>query len=658
MKLDAFYSLRTEFTVIGLTGRIGSGCSEVARLLANGNFPSVHPNPKVQSTLPEDVKYKICHAYINHEGNWSPYGIIVYKNVLLLHVLYTCVKDCSHEDAVMNIWKVMTQNGPSKPETQKWTNRFDEKDDFEFFNNQLISFFASYQGYLASLGDMFSVEHKNVNDFLKANIEKVYSIFFEGDFPNFADSFYNLLNGYSTIKRSRFTHDVANNLRATGLIDDSKIDTDLGLKNIYTIAHTINQLIKGWRREKQTTKLVIDSLKNSLELMYFKEKYAAFYMISTNKTDAERRKHINKTLESKLPDEIERKKVVDDLMKLDDNEYKLNDFKRGVFSSPDIENCIQKSDYHIFIDSGEEMPDKYLELNHQLLKLMALIGQPGIITPSTDEHFMQVAYNAKFNSGCISRQVGAVVTDGEYSIKAIGWNDVPENQMPCSSRSIKDLVEGAAGAEFTEFEKYGEYKDGNTFRKLAKQVVNEADLSQLNGRNCSFCFKSFHNAFEDDKNQVHTRSLHAEENAMLQITKFGGQGIKDGNLYTTASPCELCSKKAFQLGIKNIYYIDPYPGIAIAQILKAGLLNENNPKLIMFQGAVGRAFHKLYEPFMAYKDEIALITDMRPEPSVEVRLHRLIDDKTLRDKILKKLEEYPEKDRSHRLNDIISEAFN
>src|SRR5690606_35634248 len=102
--------------------------------------------------------------------------------------------------------------------------------------------------------------------------------------------------------------------------------------------------------------------------------------------------------------------------------------------------------------------------------------------------------------------------------------------------------------------------------------------------------------------------LHAEENAMLQISKYGGQGLKNGNLFTTASPCELCSKKAFQLGIKKIFYIDPYPGIATKHILKNSKNIEDRPALIMFQGAVGRTFHKLFEPFMSYKDELSILT--------------------------------------------------
>ena len=109
-----------------------------------------------------------------------------------------------------------------------------------------------------------------------------------------------------------------------------------------------------------------------------------------------------------------------------------------------------------------------------------------------------------------------------------------------------------------------------------------------------------------DKNQVHTRSLHAEENAFLQISKYGGEGIKDGTLYSTASPCELCSKKAYQLGIKRIVYIDPYPGTAQEQILLSGLYP---PKVELFKGAIGSAYNKLYEPIISYKDELKALSN-------------------------------------------------
>lgn len=76
-------------------------------------------------------------------------------------------------------------------------------------------------------------------------------------------------------------------------------------------------------------------------------------------------------------------------------------------------------------------------------------------------------------------------------------------------------------------------------------------------------------------------------------------------LFTTASPCELCAKKAYQLGITTIYYIDPYPGIALDHILQGG---GKNPVLTLFSGAIGRAFHRLYTPIVAYKDELNALT--------------------------------------------------
>ena len=191
---------------------------------------------------------------------------------------------------------------------------------------------------------------------------------------------------------------------------------------------------------------------------------------------------------------------------------------------------------------------------------------------------MQIAYTAKYNSGCISRQVGAVVTDNTFSVKSIGWNNTPEGQTPCLLRSIDDLRNNSDSEAFSEYEKNGE------IRLLIEKTLEVTPIQReaIKGRNLSFCFKEAQNCLEHEKNQVHTRSLHAEENAMLQISKYGGEGLRNGFLFTTASPCELCSKKAYQLNITKVFYIDPYPGIANDQILKSGVL-KHQPQLELWQ---------------------------------------------------------------------------
>jgi deoxycytidylate deaminase len=256
---------------------------------------------------------------------------------------------------------------------------------------------------------------------------------------------------------------------------------------------------------------------------------------------------------------------------------------------------------------------------------------------------MQVAYNAKYNSGCISRQVGAVVTDQSFIVKSIGWNDVAKNQMPCKLRKLDDLVFDRRTDIFSDYERNKDATNSITkeqinFKSKAKELYEKADTDNLNGRHCAFCFKTLQNSLEGEKNQVHTRSLHAEENAMMQIAKKGGNGLEEGKLFTTASPCELCSKKAFQLGIKEIYYIDPYPGIARDHTLKNGIKSEeHNPEMIMFRGAVGRAYHKLYEPFMSYKDEVKILTGYAPQIETNVlskeHVMALRDNKKLKEEV-------------------------
>lgn len=192
------------------------------------------------------------------------------------------------------------------------------------------------------------------------------------------------------------------------------------------------------------------------------------------------------------------------------------------------------------------------------------------------------------------------MTDKNYSMRSVGWNDAPHGHVPCNLRNRNDLQKGADHTAYSEFEKTDEEYLAHFAERSKRFSVMSGD-----GRNTSFCFKSEYNAFTGEKNQVHTRSLHAEENALLQLAKYGSPGIEGGVLFTTASPCELCSKKAYQLGIKEIYYIDPYPGIAVNHILRGGT---KNPSLILFSGAIGRAFHKLYSPIMPYKDELNALT--------------------------------------------------
>lgn len=634
MNLENFYSLRNDFVVIGLTGRAGAGCSQISQTLKQEDFIEKTKYKKPEQLIEsEEIKFDICYNYLNTNNNFNSFRTIKYTNILLLHLVFEASLS---SDPIDYIIKVITQYGDGY---DTYENRFGINSEPKLISklkeflkvdlNSVITIFSN------------SKKYSSLNKWLKIEAEPISFIQKFEKFEKFSNKFFKILNEINVTKRTRFTHDIAINLREIGIC--YQMPKPKGAKNldhIYTVVETINSVIKLWRKNNNNkARIVIDSLKNSLELMFFKEKYSGFYMVAVNKDEEERKKYITEVIIKKYGKNSTNH--IKEIIKLDGSEYKGDDVNSGDFAAPDIENCIQKSDYHIFHSIHSDINsknEKLKDLNYQLIRLLALIGQPGIITPTAIERTMQVAFNAKYNSGCISRQVGAVVTDKNFSVKSIGWNDVAQNQMPCKLRSAKDLAYGNSKELYSRYELEGgefEVEKGviKSFSSLLRDDVDRANFQNLNGLNCSFCFKSFQNAYENEKNQVHTRSLHAEENAMLQIAKNGGVGLKNGYLFTTASPCELCSKKAFQLGIKKIFFIDPYPGIARKHTLQNGINKNGNPSLEMFRGAVGRTFHKLYEPFMSHKDEIKIRTNFSPTKIEKPLIERLEEENLSADKL-------------------------
>ena len=97
----------------------------------------------------------------------------------------------------------------------------------------------------------------------------------------------------------------------------------------------------------------------------------------------------------------------------------------------------------------------------------------------------------------------------------------------------------------------------------------------------SIGFKDIHQDMIHERDQIYTRSLHAEERA---IAMCGRERTKGGYLFTTSSPCELCAKKAKEGGIKKIYYIEQYPGISQTHILNIGKKDEW-AEYVLFVGA-------------------------------------------------------------------------
>ncbi|GAA4361610.1 anti-phage dCTP deaminase [Hymenobacter saemangeumensis] len=556
--LDTLFQLRSKFIVLGLTGRTGSGCSTIAKLLSQESFSSCQfPAPKATHfENNEERKYNIVYSFAKE--NWTQFTTIKVSSIITSFVL---------------------------------DNSFESFQ--EYLTRENVKLEPHYESEIKPLFNKLHTQKKHLNSLKKeARAEQyseseekleVYKFYFDSELNIFSELLKTALAHHTIKSRTTVFQGFGSNIRASG----NAFESGFTAGHTFMLAEQINKIIKSLRDRGQGH-IIIDSLRNPLEALFFKERYSAFYILAVN---AENKYRFNR-----LHNGLTRNDIDD----LDKAEY--SDISgEQIFHKQDIKTCIQISDIYIHNPDSDE-GDSLESIKRQLVKYLTLIQHPGLITPSPQERCMQTAYTAKYNSGCISRQVGAVVTDKYFSIKAIGWNNTAEGQTPCLLRDVRNLKDNTDKGAFSKYE-----LENNNFQLKVIEAYDGAFTSTaLKGRSLPFCFKSAQNCIDNEKNQVHTRSLHAEENAFLQITKYGGEGIKGGRLFTTASPCELCSKKAFQLGIKHIHYIDPYPGIAQEQILESGT-KKSRPKLVLFEGAIGRAYHQLYEPVMAYKDELKLL---------------------------------------------------
>src|SRR5882724_3565592 len=93
--LSHIYNLRSNFTVIGLTGQIGSGCSEVAAQLLKGFNYGDFEDPLEVGLDPNSSefkhnsyrKYRILYNYAKHGNNFKSYSNVNYKDVLIVFLL-------------------------------------------------------------------------------------------------------------------------------------------------------------------------------------------------------------------------------------------------------------------------------------------------------------------------------------------------------------------------------------------------------------------------------------------------------------------------------------------------------------------------------------------------------------------------------------------
>jgi dCMP deaminase len=124
--------------------------------------------------------------------------------------------------------------------------------------------------------------------------------------------------------------------------------------------------------------------------------------------------------------------------------------------------------------------------------------------PSWDTYFMQIAHLVATRATCPRRSVGAIVVADKH-IVATGYNGAPAGLPHCPP-------------------------DGDK---------NEWPRGCLMSGHCM-------------------RSLHAEQNCLLQAAKIG-VSCDRSTMYVTCQPCNTCAKMIINAGIQRVVYEGDYP---------------------------------------------------------------------------------------------------
>lgn len=139
--------------------------------------------------------------------------------------------------------------------------------------------------------------------------------------------------------------------------------------------------------------------------------------------------------------------------------------------------------------------------------------------PSWDSYFMGIARVVSLRSNCVKRRVAALIVKDRRIISS-GYNGTPRGVKNCNEGGCPRCNSfGSSGAKLDE------------------------------------CFCS-----------------HAEENAITQ-SAYHGVTIQAATLYTTFSPCLMCTKMIINSGIREVVYDAHYPlmKIAVKLLKEAGI---------------------------------------------------------------------------------------
>lgn len=351
--------------------------------------------------------------------------------------------------------------------------------------------------------------------------------------------------------------------------------------------------IVRYNRSSKRLLFAINTLKHSSEIGFLRKEFADIHFIALDAPVWERTiRTIRKALYEVKGFQHNRRnsnnmqlldlEQLDCDMERDKDEKYLSTSKR---SGQQVEKCIEQADiiintsftnYKINQRGGKDLTDLYVKL----LKYFFIATIPGFAMPTDEEILMAHAYNVSLQSGCLQRQVGAVIVDKNNNIVSTGYNDPPKGVPPCN--------------HIGNCQKKNKL---NIIKKMCRESKNMRDSE------CEVCLRELQQASKqcpiikinnDIKFGNYCGAIHAEEDALLNLLQSGIDNSKC-KLYSTTKPCYACAKRIVNMGFKKIIFREDYTDPLTEELIKQ--FQEYPIELTPFQGVTSNSFFRYYKSY-------------------------------------------------------------
>jgi deoxycytidylate deaminase len=257
-----------------------------------------------------------------------------------------------------------------------------------------------------------------------------------------------------------------------------------------------------------------------------------------------------------------------------------------------VQDTFPLSDFFLRADTGTDS-----QLIARVRRFLDLMLGTRIITPTVAERAMYAAFSAARNSACLSRQVGAAITNAKGELLATGWNDVPRafgglyQMIDISSSSDNDhRCYNKDGGKCCNDEE----KDVIA-RAVVDKLLKHEVLTPANGE------QAFNLIRHDSQLRTlieFSRAVHAEMHALLNAGAHHGGQIHGGKLFVTTYPCHSCARHLVAAGIREVYFVEPYRK-SLATKLHSDAITEQETsttkvRIVPFDGVAPSRFLKFF----------------------------------------------------------------